>query len=266
MANTTQIKEVIDFLHTIAPNALQETYDNAGLIVGDSNQICTGVLTCLDSTEDVIDEAISLGANLVVAHHPIVFSGLKQFTGETYIQRVIIKAIKNDISIFAIHTNLDNVHENGVNKKIANRIGLENTKILSPKSPEDISIGSGLIGYLKEEMSEINFLQHLKTVMNVNIVKYTSLLGKAIKSVAICGGSGSFLLSKAKLENADIFITSDYKYHEFFDANSEIIIADIGHYESEQFTTSLIQELISNNFRTFAAHCTKIVTNPVKYL
>ncbi len=265
MTETTKIQDVVDYLHGIAPNHLQESYDNAGLIVGVGNTPCTGVVTCLDSTEAVVDEAIALGCNMIVAHHPIVFGGLKRFTGRTYVERVVMKAIAHNIAIFAIHTNLDNVLQNGVNGKIAEKLGLSDVKILSPKCPEDTTIGSGIIGNIPA-MKEMNFLKHLKEVMEVNVVKYTTLTHNKVHKVAVCGGSGGFLLEAAVTAGADVFITSDYKYHEFFDANGRIVIADIGHYESEQFTINLLHDLITRKFRTFAAHCTKIVTNPVKYL
>lgn len=267
MGNT--IKEVYDFLHSVAPFQYQESYDNAGLIVGDAEQICTGVITCLDSTEAVIDEAIASDANLVVAHHPIVFRGLKRFNGANYIEKAVIKAIKNDIAIIAIHTNLDNVISNGVNERIANQIGLENIEPISLKAEIDQSngpVGSGVVGTVPHAIEELEFLQSLKSKMKVNVVKHTHLLGNKISKVAVCGGVGGFLLKDAIRSGADIFITSDYKYHEFFDANGKIVIVDIGHYESEQFTINLLQELISRNFSTFAAHCTKINTNPVNYL
>lgn len=265
----TTIQEIYDHLHTIAPFQYQESYDNAGLIIGDGAKFCTGVVTCLDSTEAVVDEAIELGANLIVAHHPIVFRGLKRFTGANYIEKTVIKAIKNDIAIIAIHTNLDNVITNGVNERIAQQIGLNNIRPLVTKMDIDQSggpVGSGVIGELSIEEDEMTFLQSLKSKMKVNTVKYTKLLGKKVFKVAVCGGVGGFLLDDAISSGADIFITSDYKYHEFFDANNRIVIADIGHFESEQFTINLLQEIISRKFSTFAAHCTKVDTNPVNYL
>ncbi len=262
-------KELIDYLHTIAPNNLQEDYDNAGLIVGSPNTAIKSVLICLDVTEEVLEEAKSLGCNLVIAHHPIVFRGLKRFNGSNYVERVVIKAIKEDIGIFAIHTNLDNVFYQGVNTKIANKIGLEKIEILQAKENiqyKDAAVGAGMMGYLPEPIDSMVFLKQLKSSMNINSIKYTALIHKTIQKVAVCGGSGGFLLAAAKRKGAEIFITSDYKYHEFFDANGTIIIADIGHYESEQFTIELLHEIISQKFSNFAAHCTKIVTNPVKYL
>ena len=261
------LKNIIDHLESIAPPIYQESYDNSGLIVGDQQVICTGVLTCLDTTEAVIEEAIENNCNLIVAHHPIVFRGLKRFTGDNYVERVVIKAIKNDIAIYAIHTNLDNVYAQGVNTKIAERLGLVNTRILSPKPTfNDPLVGSGLFGELAEPMPEMKFLKHLKNQMHVNCVKYTRLNNQPIRKIALCGGAGGFLLSNAKAAGAQIFITSDYKYHEFFDAENEIIIADIGHFESEQFTIELLAHIIQEKFGTFAVRLTKINTNPVNYL
>ncbi len=265
----TSIGEIFDFLQSIAPFQYQESYDNAGLIIGDREKECTGVITCLDSTEAVIDEAIQMGANLVVAHHPIVFRGLKRFNGANYVEKAVIKAIKNDIAIIAIHTNLDNVITNGVNERIAQQIGLEDIEPLAVKAEIDQSagpVGSGVVGNLPLAMEEIDFLRSLKDRMNINVIKHTPLLGTKVFKVAVCGGVGGFLLKDAIRSQAQVFITSDYKYHEFFDANGRIVIADIGHYESEQFTINLLQELISRKFTTFAAHCTKVNTNPVNYL
>jgi dinuclear metal center YbgI/SA1388 family protein len=263
------IKQIYDYLHSIAPFEYQESYDNAGLIVGNPESVCTGVITCLDSTEAVIDEAIAMGANLVVAHHPIVFRGLKRFNGSDYVEKSVIKAIKHDIAILAIHTNLDNVIANGVNERIARQIGLVNINPLLRKKEIDQSngaVGSGVVGDLPVAMDEMAFLQSLKNKMKVGVIKYTRLLNKKVARVAVCGGVGGFLLGDAIRSEAQLFITSDYKYHEFFDANDQIVIVDIGHYESEQFTINLLQELISRKFSTFAAHCTKMNTNPVNYL
>ena len=349
-----KIKDLTAFLETIAPPSYQESYDNAGLIVGNPDTELSGVLVCLDSTEAVIDEAIDLGCNLVVAHHPIVFRGLKRFNGQNYVERTIIKAIKNDVAIYAIHTNLDNVYQNGVNGKIAEKLGLDNTRILAPKqqlkklftfvpathsealrdalfaagagqvngleqisyatlgvgtvdgqvgaqmklevvfasalqgqilaalkqfhpaenAPYDlisienssVEIGSGMIGNLKKPMKPMAFLKFLKETMRAGCIRYTPVLDKDISTVAVCGGAGGFLLNQAIRQKADIFITADYKYHEFFDADNQIIIADIGHFESEQYTIELLFDLISKKFSNFAAHFTKVNTNPVNYL
>ena len=341
----TKIKDLIKELEFIAPPSLQEGYDNSGLIVGNQEASVTGVIFCLDSTEDVIQEAIDKDCNLIIAHHPIVFSGLKRFTGSDYVQRSIIHAIKNDIAIYAIHTNLDNVLYQGVNEKICHKIGLSNLKILAPKSDilsieicctnsaadltrdlnnavsnnelsgketnftciegerqtlikgqfpkvlkglvsslcntyqssissgpiftnihgKSSKIGSGMIGILEEELPVEDFLHRLKENMELELIKHTNISTDTIKKVAVCGGAGGFLLNKAIAQGADIFITSDYKYHEYFDADNKIIIADIGHFESEQFTISLLCDIISEKFSSFANYCTSVKTNPVNY-
>ncbi|MBT8196226.1 MAG: Nif3-like dinuclear metal center hexameric protein [Bacteroidia bacterium] len=361
------LKELISHLETIAPPALQESYDNSGLIVGSVNKEINAALIALDCIESTIDEAIEKKCDVVVAHHPIVFSGLKRFNGSNYVERTIIKAIKNDIAIYAIHTNLDNV-VTGVNAKICEKLQLVNTKILSPKknefkklvvfvpseakdnvlsalfsngagvignyaecsfqsngtgtyTPDSNSnpyqgeagkreqadeirietiipvhaqsqiigamqnahpyeevafdvypveavsqhIGSGMIGDLENEMDPKDFLAHLKNHMKTSSIRHTNLPDKKIKTVAVCGGSGSFLLNAAKGQKADIFITSDFKYHQFFDAENEIVIADIGHYESEQFTIELLYESIMEKFPKFATHIIGHSTNPVNY-
>ena len=361
-----KIKELTNYLETIAPSSLQETYDNAGLIVGNVDTEISGVLVSLDCTEEVVDEAISNNCNLIVAHHPIVFGGLKKINGKNYVERTVIKAIKNDIAIYAIHTNLDNVYE-GVNKRIADKLGLLRTHILAPKpnllkklvtfvpveyaekvkqaifdagagnignysecsfvtsglgsfkassdakpfvgeknkqhQEQEIRLetifpdflqtqilaalikvhpyeevaydiyaienfyektGSGLIGELEMEMSPEEFLKHLKNCMDLELIRFTSL-SKNIKRVAVCGGAGSFLLKNAIWQGADAFVTADFKYHEFFDAEKKLMIADIGHYESEKFTKELLSELILKKFHTFAVLLSKTNTNPVNY-
>lgn len=258
------INDITTYLESIAPAHLQESYDNAGLIVGDPRMEVTGVLTSLDCTETIIAEAKARGCNLVVAHHPIVFRGLKRFNGSNYVERTVIKAIKADVAIYAIHTNLDNVRHQGVNERIAQRLGLENLRLLSPKN-EEATIGSGMVGELPEPLEEADFLRHLKARMEAGVVKHTELLQQKVTRVALCGGAGGFLLQEAKRAGAQVFVTSDYKYHEFFDADGDLVICDIGHYESEQFTTQLLAELLSKKFPTFAVLCTERNTNPVRY-
>jgi dinuclear metal center YbgI/SA1388 family protein len=261
---STTIKDIVQMLEAVAPRHLQESYDNAGLITGRADWACTGVLFTLDSIEATITEAIQLGANLVVAHHPIVFRGLKSITGATYIERTIIAAIKHDIAIYAIHTNLDNVLKDGVNAQIAAQLGVEQISILAPKDDTGL-IGAGVIGQLKVACTETAFLHTIKTNMRAGAVRHTALLNKEVVKVAICGGSGSFLLEHAIQAGAQVFVTSDFKYHEFFDADSKILIADIGHFESEQFTIELLYAVISKKIPTFALHKTKVNTNPVLY-
>ena len=362
-----KLKAITQFLEHQFPLSLQESYDNSGLLIGNLEMEITGVLICLDSIEKIVDEAIEKSCNLIIAHHPIIFKGLKKMTESNYIERVVSKCIKNDIALYAIHTNLDN-HFEGVNKEIANRIGLKNLRILQPiqgnlskltvfvpkdalekldeaifkagggqignysechfrtegtgtfkgnenSNPqignknvreafeefrveylvsnynlrtvlnamyaahpyEEVAYeiypiqnsnqfeGAGMIGELETEQDEIAFLKQLKSTFNCGIIRHTQLLGRKIKKVAVCGGSGSFLLSKAIQQKADIYITGDFKYHEFFDAEKQIIIADIGHFESEQFTTNLLAERLKENFTNFAIHLTEHNTNPINY-
>ncbi len=262
---TMQIKEILGILEAVAPPHLQESYDNAGLIVGDPEAEATGVLFCLDSTEAVVDEAVRKGCNLVIAHHPIVFRGLKRINGSTYVERTVMQAIRRDVAVYAIHTNLDNVYHRGVNARIADKLGLVNTRILAPK-PGTSDTGAGLCGELPAAMGEIEFLQLVKTTFRAGCVRHTALRSKAVKRVAVCGGSGSFLLPEALRAGADAFVTADFKYHEFFDAEGKLVIADIGHFESEQFTIELLYDIIREKFPTFALHCTEVNTNPVHYL
>jgi dinuclear metal center YbgI/SA1388 family protein len=359
------VKSITDYLESIAPRQLQESYDNSGLLTGNYDMELTGALITLDCTEDVVGEAIENNANLIIAHHPILFKGVKSLTGKNYIERTIIKAIKNDIAIYAIHTNLDNV-ANGVNAKLADIIGLQNRQILRPLNnlqklvtfipvndteqvlkglhnsgagrignysecsfkvvgkgsfnpsseanpnigdsnikeeveedrveviyPDHLALtiinalknahpyeevayyitslenqnqesGGGMIGELDEELSSDGFLNHLKSSLSLECIRHTEFKGK-IKKVAICGGSGSFLLEDAKRQNANAFVTGDVKYHEFFDAESSLIYCDIGHYESEVATKDLLHDLLSKKFTNFALHLSKCVTNPIKY-
>ncbi len=269
-----QIKTLTDYLEQVAPLAFQESYDNSGLIVGYEMAELKGVLVCLDVTEEIVDEAISLGCNLIVAHHPVIFQGLKKLTGENFIQRTVVKAIRHDIAIYAAHTNLDNTLVNGVNDKIAQMIGLKDIRPLQRKSPllaekydkDPLKTGTGLIGFLPQPMPPLDFLRQIKTNMQVPTLKYTKLPGHNIEKIALCGGAGGFLLKHAIAAGADLFLSSDFKYHEYFNADGRIVIADIGHFESERFTIDVLYELISDKFRTFAVHYTKCNTNPIQYL
>jgi len=257
---------VIEFLESIAPLDRQESYDNSGLLVGSPDQVVTGVMTCLDCTEDVLDEAIAKGCNLVVAHHPPIFSGLKRITGATPTERVVIKAIRHHLVLYAIHTNLDNTLTHGVNERIARRIGLDIDGVLRPQAGSaDPGTGAGIVGYFSQPVTETEFLQHLHATMRAPVIRHTPLTDRKIKRVAVCGGSGSFLLPDALAAGVEAFVTADFKYHQFFDADGRLLVCDLGHYESEQFTIGLLQELISRNFPNFAAHCTEMDTNPVHY-
>ena len=264
-----QMEQIIKALEQWAPIAFQEDYDNCGLLVGAPNTNCTGVLCSLDCTEAVIDEAIEKGCNLIVSHHPIIFKGIKQFDENNYVARTVIKAIQNNIALYAIHTNLDNIIE-GVNKTLADRLHLENRRILAPKpgfkDPNGKEIGSGLVGELPLETDETEFLKWIKEKFNLSIVKHTPLTGKPLKNIALCGGSGSFLTSAAKAQRVDCFITSDLKYHDFFEADGQLLLVDIGHGESEQWVSELIVAYLTGKFPTFAVLQSLVCTQPITYL
>ncbi len=271
------ISQITHYLESIVPLNFQESYDNSGLLVGNPNTEVTGILVSLDTIESIIEEAKAKNCNLIVAHHPIIFRGLKSITGKNYIERTIIKAIQEGIGIYAIHTNLDNIKE-GVNGKIAEKIGIKNIEILKKKEnyftrsihnfEETQRIGAGIIGTLSEVISATAFLANLKSKMNLPLIKHTSLKNfedKKIKKIAVCGGAGSFLLKEAIKQEADFFITADYKYHEFFDAEDKIVICDIGHYESEVFTKDLLVDFLKKEFENVKIQSCQTNTNPVEY-
>jgi dinuclear metal center YbgI/SA1388 family protein len=363
-----KIVDVIRVLESWAPPILQESYDNAGLLTGNKADSCTGVLCCLDVTEAILDEALERGCNLVVAHHPLIFGGIKKLSGGSGIERTLIKAIKNELAIYAIHTNLDNVIS-GVNGKIASLLQLQDIRVLLPKEntlcklvtyvplqhteavrealfaagaghigrydecsfsmeghgtfragdgatpfigaqgvrhtePEHrlevilpvhlqaavldalrkahpyqevayeivplsnlhSGVGAGLVGELREPADENAFLQTLARTFGVRQLRHSPLLQKPIRRVAVCGGSGSFLISKALAEKADLFLTADLKYHDFFGADGRLVLVDIGHFESEQFTIELLADHLAEKFLNFAVLKTSISTNPVNYL
>ena len=363
-----QIKDIINFLEEWAPSSLQESYDNAGLLLGDANDKTASALISLDVTEEVIDEAISRKCDFIIAHHPLIFSGVKKIGKSYWIDKCIRKAIKNDISIYAIHTNLDNIIS-GVNHKIAEKVGLDQLEILSPKNdtllkltvyvpaggeekllaglheagaghignydhcsfkltgegtfrPNEMAnplmgqngedekiqevrievvvpiyqksnvlramrnshpyeevayylstlvnqnqdIGSGVIGSLKTPLKVELFLDQLKSSMGLRVIKTTKLIKDEVSRIALCGGSGRFLLERAIAAKADVFISADFKYHDYFEANNDIIVADIGHYESEVFTKELIYERLTKNYAKFAFRLSEVDTNPINYI
>lgn len=259
-----RLNEIVQFLEELAPLNYQESYDNCGLLIGDKNSVISSAVVCLDCSEEVIDEAMACGANLVIAHHPLIFSGLKKITGETYIERAVAKAIKNDVAVYAIHTNLDNV-KHGVNAKICELLQLKNTQVLAPKRGVT-DVGSGMVGELVEEIDTLSFLNQIKSTFGAGSLRYTTILKGTVKRIAVCGGSGSFLLPDAIEAGADVFVSSDFKYHQFFDAENQIVIADIGHYEAEKFTKELIYDFLREKFPTFVVRLSHIKTNPVNYL
>ena len=364
----TKIVDIITVLEQWAPLVLQESYDNAGLLTGNKDDRCTGVLCCLDVTEAVIDEALDRQCNLIVAHHPLIFTGIKRLSGGSGLERTLIKAVKKDLAIYAIHTNLDNVL-NGVNGKIASQLQLVNTRVLLPKQDslrklityvplshteevrralfaagaghigrysecsftssgegtfragpgtqpfvgergerhtenenrlevifpeyrqatlldalrrahpyEEVAydlvplanahqeLGAGLVGELRQPVEESAFLGSLAQTFGVGQLRHSAMLGRPIQRVAVCGGAGSFLISKALAAGADVFITADLKYHDFFLADGRLVLADIGHFESEQFTIELLADHLAEKFLNFAVLKTSISTNPVQYL
>ena len=276
-----RIHEIVSAFEAVAPLALQESYDNSGLIVGDRDAEVTRALLCLDCTEAVVDEAIVKGCDLIIAHHPIVFGGLKRFTGGDYVQRTVIKAIQNNIAIYACHTNLDNVLRGGVNERIAQQLGFDVERVLRPIAADFGSFasaggivdsevfrtaGAGVLCNLQKPMNVLDFLQHVKERMGAEVVKYTKCDIEVVGKVAICGGAGSFLIGDALRAGADAFITSDVKYHEFFDAQGKMLLCDIGHYESEKYTIDLFSNILSAKFPKFATIFAGTITNPIDYL
>ena len=261
-----KIKEIVSALERFAPLPLQDGFDNAGLQIGLTEAEATGALLCLDVTEAVVDEAIALGYNLIVAHHPLLFKGYKSITGKDYVERCIMKAIMNEIVIYAAHTNLDNA-QGGVNFKIAEKIGLKNVKVLDPKDDilGDVA-GAGVVGELEEPETETEFLKRIKKLFEVGCVKHNRLNGRLIQKVALCGGAGAFLLPKAMAENADVFITGEVKYHDYFYYDDRILVAEIGHYESEQYTKEIFYSIIRERFPELDVQMTRVNTKPINYL
>ncbi|HXK80664.1 MAG TPA: Nif3-like dinuclear metal center hexameric protein [Bacteroidales bacterium] len=363
-----KIKEVCNIIESFAPLSYQESYDNSGLQTGNPNSELKGILLTIDVTEDIVEEAILHNCNMIIAHHPVIFKPLKKLTGSNYVERVIEKAIKNDIAIYAAHTNLDSVN-GGVSTYMANKIGLENIQILDPQQgqllklvcfvPENFAevvreemfkngagnigkydscsfntkgtgsfkagentspfvgsigemhyepevrvetivespnlskcisamikahpyeevaydvyplqntnpnLGLGAIGVLNEYEQAKEFILRIKKIFNCGVIKYSGKLNNKIKTVAMCGGSGSFLINKAIKSGADIFISADIKYHEYFIPENDMIIADIGHYESEQFTKQIFYELLMKKNPKFAIRFSDINSNPIKHI
>lgn len=362
------VREVTSILESFAPLAFQEDYDNSGLIVGDANMEVTGVLLTIDVTPQVVAEAVAGGANLIVAHHPVIFKGLKRITGKSYVEQVVVDAIRNNIAIYAAHTNIDSV-QGGVSFKMAEVLGLTNTQVLSPLTGQLVKLvtfvpteyaeavrqamfnagagvignydscsfniqgqgtfragdgtnpfvgemgkihfepevrvetivprhilnavvkamveahpyeevaydvypldlpykkaGLGVVGDLPEPMNTIDFVKHVKQQFRAPCVRYTNPVKDFISRVAICGGSAISLLNDAIAANADVFITADVKYHQFFDAENRIVILDIGHFESEQFTIDIFYDLLSKKISNFAVLKSKVRTNPINYI
>jgi dinuclear metal center YbgI/SA1388 family protein len=258
-----KISEIIQHFESIAPLGYQEEYDNSGLISGETSVECTGVLVSLDCTVELVREAVEKKCNLIVSHHPLIFRPIRRIQSENATGRTLIAAIKSDITIYAIHTNLDNIIS-GVNGAIADKLELVNRKLMLPKTGME-STGSGLIGDLTIPVGEEELLKHLKTKFCLSVIRHSPLTGKPVTRIALCGGAGSFLISNALQQNAGFFISSDLKYHEFFEGEGRMVVADIGHFESEQFTIDLLCQVILEKFPNFAVLKSGTVTNPVNY-
>lgn len=261
-----KIKDIVCALGQFAPLPLQDSFDNAGLQVGLTEAEVTGALLCLDVTEAVVDEAIALGYNLIVSHHPLIFRGFKSLTGANYVERCVMKAIKHDIVVYSAHTNLDNA-VNGVNYKMAEKIGLQIISFLESKTDcEPLQAGAGVVGVLPKAEKDRPFLQRIKQIFHVGCVKHTALNGRMIQKVALCGGAGAFLIEEAIETGADVFITGEIKYHDYFGHGDDILLAEIGHYESEQYTKEIFQQLIREQFPEVPVRMTEVNTNPINYL
>ncbi len=260
-----KIQEVVDALERFAPLPLQEGFDNAGLQVGLTEAEVSGALLCLDVTEKVVDEAVALGCNLIVSHHPLIFHALKRISDSDYVQRTVMKAIKNGIAVVSMHTNMDNA-KGGVNFKIAEKLGLSGCRFFAGKNVDGIECGSGVIGELPEKVAADDFILALKRAFDVECVECNELLRRPIRKIAVCGGAGSFLLGEAISNGADAFITGEMHYHEYFGTEQRIQIAVIGHYQSEQFTNEIFRDIIKDACPSVDTYLTKTNTNPIFYL
>ena len=262
---SVKIKEVLRALEQFAPLPLQEDYDNAGLQVGLTETDASGALLCLDVTEEVIDEAVGLGCNLIVSHHPLIFRGLKQVSDANMVQRCVVKAVKNNVCIVSMHTNLDNAKD-GVNFKIAEKMQLRDTRFLAPKNAMATEGGSGVVGILPQPMRAADFVAMLKDTFDVACVQANQLLRRDIQRVALCGGAGAFLLDDAIACGADAFVTGEMHYHDFFGHDQEIQVCVIGHYQSEQYTSEIFKSIITEKCEGVRCFVTKLNTNPIIYL
>ena len=258
-----KIRQVLSALEQFAPLPLQESWDNAGLQVGLTEAEVSGALLCLDVNESIIDEAIAKGCNLIVSHHPLLFRGLKQVCGTDYVQRCVIKAIKNDIVIISMHTNMDNA-KNGVNWKIAEKMGLQEVSFLSPLASTEA--GSGVIGLLPEPMAADDFVLMVKKCFGVECAQCNELLRRPIRKVAVCGGAGDFLLPDALAKEADAFITGEMHYHQYFDFEQKLQICVIGHYQSEQYTSEVFRDIIQRECPGVKTVLAETNTNPILYI
>ena len=260
-----KIQQVLDALEQFAPLPLQESWDNAGLQLGLTEADVSGALLCLDVNEQIVDEAIRKGCNLIVSHHPLLFRGLKQISGADYVQRCVMKALKNDIVVVSMHTNMDNA-KNGVNWKIAERLGLQQCQFFAPKPVGDIEAGSGVVGLLPQPMAADDFVLLVKRQFDVECAQCNELLRRPVHKVALCGGAGDFLLPDAVSLGADAFITGEMHYHQYFGYEQRIQICVIGHYQSEQFTSEIFRNIINKECPGVRTEIAETNTNPILYI
>ena len=259
------IKEIISLIEDYAPLKFQASFDNSGLLCGNPERELTSILLCIDVTEEVIKEAIDKGHNLIISHHPLIFSGLKHITPATYVERCVIDAIKHDITIYAAHTNMD-VVSNGVSGRMADKLDLYHRQILQPEGDPMDGNGFGIIGELQQPVESMAFLQQIKEIFRCDRLRYTTPHTPFMQRVAVCGGAGASFFKQALAGQSDIYISGDFKYHDFFLTENRIMIADIGHYESEQFTKEIFYEILTKKISKFAVQFSEINTNPIKYL
>ena len=259
-----KIEQVLSALERFAPLPLQESWDNAGLQIGLTEAEVSGALLCLDVTEKVIDEALSRGCNLVVSHHPLLFRGLKQVSDQTDVQRTVRRAIKHDICVISMHTNLDNA-QGGVNWKMAERLVGRNTEAIQPMG-EAPKQSQWVMATLPCPMAAEDFVRLVKERFGVKCAHCNELLQRPVRTVAICGGTGDFVLDEAIRQKADAFITGEMHYHQYFGHEQEIQICVIGHYESEQFTTEVFQDIIRRDCPGVPTYIAETTTNPIIYL
>ena len=256
---------MLSALERFAPLPLQESWDNAGLQVGLTETEVSGALLCLDVNERIVDEAIVKGCNLIVSHHPLLFRGLKTISDLTDVQRTVRKAILNGIAVISMHTNMDNA-KGGVNFRIAQKLGLQNVAFFAPKSVDGVEAGSGVIGELPESQAADDFVLMVKKAFGVECAMCNELLRRPIQKVAICGGAGDFLLDEALKSGADAFITGEMHYHQYFGYEQQIQICVIGHYQSEQYTAEVFQEIIQKECPGVKTCIAETCTNPILYI
>jgi dinuclear metal center YbgI/SA1388 family protein len=260
-----KIKEVLSALERFAPLPLQESWDNAGLQVGLTETEVSGALLCLDVNERIVDEAIRKGCNLIVSHHPLLFRGLKTISDLTDVQRTVMKAIENRLCVISMHTNMDNA-KGGVNFRIARKLGLNDVQFFASKLVDGIEAGSGVVGKLAEPMAADDFILKVKRIFGVECAMCNELLRRPVSKVAICGGAGDFLLDEALKTGADAFITGEMHYHQYFGYEQQIQICVIGHYQSEQFTSEVFQEIIQEACPGVKTCIAETCTNPILYI